>query len=321
MSLVEPFLNVDNLSVSFRTDDGNFKAVDCVSFSISRGAVLGIVGESGCGKTISSLSLLKLLPSNAFISSGSIIFEGEDLVNLSNKTMCTIRGRKIAYIPQDPLTSLNPLFTIGNQLLEVVFLHSGLEKKQGIERAIEVLEQVRIPDPRGIMDVYPHQLSGGMRQRVIIAMALLCNPKLLIADEPTTALDVTVQAQILNLIKDIQRSTDMSIVLITHDLGLVAEMCDDVVVLYAGQVVEYSTMREMLKNPLHPYTSALLDSLPKSKDKLLEQIDGQPPSIFEVLPGCKFEPRCKKRLPECKQGVPELLSVQCGHQVRCVLYK
>lgn len=321
MSLVDPLLKLDNLSVSFKTDEGEFKAVDSVSFSIRKGSVLGVVGESGCGKTISSLSILRLLPSNAYISSGSIAFSDCDLVKVSNDFMCSIRGNKIAYIPQDPLTSLNPLYTIGNQILEVINLHSYLTKPQAFEKAVSVLDQVRIPNPRNIMTSYPHELSGGMRQRVIIAMALVCSPQLLIADEPTTALDVTVQAQILNLIKDIQQDTGMSIILITHDLGLVAEMCDDVAVLYSGQIVELASAREILKNPLHPYTSALLNSLPKSKDKILEQIEGQPPSIFQTLPGCKFEPRCKKRLPECKEAMPELISYQDNHQVRCVLFK
>lgn len=317
----ESILDVVNLSTAFNTEEGLLIAVDNVSFSLSRGKVLGIVGESGCGKTVTSLSILKLLPNSALIKSGKILFKGKDLLKLSNDEMRKVRGNSIALIPQDPLTSLNPVYTAGDQILEAIMLHQGLRDEMAYKRAIEVLKQVKIADPARIFESYPHELSGGMRQRVIIAMALSCKPDILIADEPTTALDVTVQAQILNLIRSIQQEEGMSLLLITHDLGVVAEICHDVIVMYAGQIAEYADVNSIYDNPLHPYTIGLLNSLPLKGKKRLEQINGQPPSLNSLPPGCYFEPRCSKRMPECKLVSPDLISMPDGRKVRCILYR
>lgn len=313
-------LQVDNLSTVFLTDDGAIKAVDNVSFSLQKGKVLGIVGESGCGKTVTSLSILNLLPNNAMITSGKIVFDGQNLLELHQDKMRLIRGNQIALIPQDPLTSLNPVYTIGDQIREVIELHQHLQSDQSKQIAVKVLDQVKIPNPTRILTNYPHELSGGMRQRVIIAMALSCKPKLLIADEPTTALDVTVQAQILDLVRAIQKDEGMSLLLITHDLGVVAEMCQELVVMYAGKIVEYADVYSIYKDPLHPYTIGLLKSLPSKEKKRLEQIEGQPPSIHSLPSGCYFEPRCPRRLPECSKVIPELISMPDGRKVRCILY-
>jgi oligopeptide transport system ATP-binding protein len=314
-------LNVKNLSTAFITDSAKVKAVDDVSFTLNKGKVLGIVGESGCGKTVTSLSILQLLPSNGQIVGGEIIFDHHNLINYNQEQMRLIRGNRIALIPQDPLTSLNPVYTVAEQLNEVIKLHQGLSNNEARQRAIDVLNQVKIPNPTRLMDNYPHELSGGMRQRVIIAMALSCKPTLLIADEPTTALDVTVQAQILSLVKNIQINEGMSLLLITHDLGVIAEMCHELVVMYAGQVVEYSDVFDIFKNPLHPYTVGLLKSVPMKDKKRLEQIEGQPPSMYNLPPGCYFEPRCPKRIPECKELHVPLISLSDGRLVRCLLYR
>lgn len=318
---VKTLLEVKGLSVEFVLENISFKAVDDLSFSLSKSKVLGIVGESGCGKTITSLSILKLLPSTSDITSGEIIFNNNDIVKCSNEQMRLIRGNHIALIPQDPLTSLNPVYTIGDQIGEVIELHQKLPERDITERIIKVLNQVKIPDPKRIINCYPHELSGGMRQRVIIAMALSCKPELLIADEPTTALDVTVQAQILNLIRNIQKEEEMSLLLITHDLGVIANMCHEVIVMYAGKMFEYAKVEALFKDPLHPYTVGLLKSLPAKKSMRLEQIEGQPPSLFNLPSGCYFEPRCPKRLPECKTIQPELLSLPDNRKVRCLLYR
>lgn len=317
---IDKLLEVKDLSTVFVTDDGIIKAVDDVSFILKKGKVLGIVGESGCGKTVTSLSILRLLPNNAHIKDGKIFFAGKDLVKLNQDNMRFIRGNHIALIPQDPFTALNPVYTIGDQIMEVIKLHQGLLKNEAYKRAIEVLEQVKIPNPVGILGNYPHELSGGMRQRVIIAMALSCKPELLIADEPTTALDVTVQAQILNLIRNIQKEEDMSLLLITHDLGVVAEMCHEVIVMYAGQIAEYADVLSIYKDPLHPYTVGLLNSLPNKKKNRLEQIEGQPPSMHVLPSGCYFEPRCPKRISMCKEVSPELITTKDNRKVRCILY-
>lgn len=314
-------LKIHNLSTVFMTEESQVKAVDNVSFSLDKGKVLGIVGESGCGKTVTALSILRLLPPNAMITSGEIFFENENLVKYSNEKMRLIRGNNIALIPQDPLTSLNPVYTIGNQISEVIKLHQGLSSKKSYNRSFDVLNQVKIPNPARILKSYPHELSGGMRQRVIIAMALSCKPELLIADEPTTALDVTVQAQILTLIRNIQRDEGMSLLLITHDLGVIAEMCHDVIVMYAGQIVEYASVQSIFADPLHPYTRGLLKSLPNKNKTRLEQIEGQPPSMYSLPSGCYFEPRCSSRLPECKEISPELYVPSENRQVRCILYR
>ncbi|HIN66193.1 MAG TPA: ABC transporter ATP-binding protein, partial [Candidatus Obscuribacterales bacterium] len=272
-----PLLEIQGLKTVFPTENGLAVAVDDLGFSVRKGSVLGIVGESGCGKSITSLSVLRLVPPPGRIVSGKILFEGRDLLTLSEAQMRSVRGNQIALIPQDPMTSLNPVYTVGDQIMEAIELHQKVGKKEARQRAIEVLDQVRIPQAATRIDDYPHQFSGGMRQRVMIAMALSCNPKLLIADEPTTALDVTVQAQILELLRTIQREHGMSILLITHDLGVVAEMCDNVAVMYAGSVVEMAEVNELFKNPLHPYTIGLMNSLPRPGNKRLTPIQGQPP--------------------------------------------
>jgi oligopeptide/dipeptide ABC transporter ATP-binding protein len=314
-------LEVKNLSTVFSTQEGEIKAVDDVSFVLKKGKVLGIVGESGCGKTVTTLSILRLLPRTAYISNGEIIFTNKDLLRLANDEMRSVRGNHIALIPQDPLTSLNPVYSIGNQIREVIELHQGVVKEEAKKRTIEVLDQVKIANPVRLLENYPHELSGGMRQRVIIAMALSCKPEILIADEPTTALDVTVQAQILNLIRDIQQDEGMSLLLITHDLGVIAEMCHDVIVMYGGQVAEYADVYSLYDEPLHPYTISLLKSLPTKMKSRLEQIEGQPPSLHNLPRGCYFEPRCPKSLPECKQISPDLITLPDGRKVRCILYK
>lgn len=314
-------LKVEGLSTAFRTDKGNVRAVDNVSFTLEKGKVLGIVGESGCGKTVTSLSILKLLPNNAFIENGSVLFNDDNLMEYSHDKMRLIRGNQIALIPQDPLTSLNPVYTVGDQIREVIMLHQNVPKLLADKRAIKALKQVKIPDPVRILTNYPHELSGGMCQRVIIAMALSCQPNLLIADEPTTALDVTVQAQILDLIRAIQKEAGMSLVLITHDLGVVAEMCHDVVVMYAGKIVEYADVNSIYSAPMHPYTQGLLQSLPSVDKTRLDQIEGQPPSIMQLPQGCYFEPRCSKKMAKCATESPSLKEVSPGRKVRCFLYE
>lgn len=295
------------------------KAVDDVSIRIDKGKVLGIVGESGCGKSITSLSILRLVPPPGRISSGKILLEGQDLLQLKESQMQSIRGNRIALIPQDPMTSLNPVYTIGGQIIEAIELHQKVGKQEARKRAIEVLERVRIPEARSRVDEYPHQFSGGMRQRVMIAMALSCEPELLIADEPTTALDVTVQAQILDLMRSIQKEQGMAILLITHDLGVVAEMCDHVAVMYAGAVVEYASVQDLFAHPKHPYTLGLMNSLPRPGGERLTPIEGQPPSLVNLPRGCRFADRCPLVEPKCREAVPPLEEKRPGHFARCVV--
>ena len=276
-------LEIKNLRISFRRANTLFEAVHGVSFSLGDGRALGIVGESGCGKTLSAMSVMRLLPSTAVITEGEIVYNGLDILSLSEKEMRMIRGNKIALIPQDPLTSLNPLYTIGDQLMEVILLHQEVTKKEAKEIALESLNMVKIPDASKRFDDYPYQFSGGMCQRVIIAMALASEPDLIIADEPTTALDVTVQAQIMELFSEIRQKRKTSLILITHDLGLISENVDDVAVMYAGAVVEYASVKELFLNPSHPYTKGLLGSLPRGSKERLKIIEGQPPQVGEII--------------------------------------
>lgn len=312
-------LEIQHLATAFPTEAGEARAVDDVTLSVDKGQVLGIVGESGCGKSITSLSILRLIPPPGKIVGGEIRLDGQNLLELSESQMRSIRGNRIALIPQDPMTSLNPVYTVGAQIMEAVELHQKVSKAEARKKAVAVLDQVRIPEARTRVDEYPHQFSGGMRQRVMIAMALACEPELLIADEPTTALDVTVQAQILDLLREIQKSHGTAIVLITHDLGVVAEMCDTVAVMYAGSVVEYATVQDLFKNPKHPYTIGLMNSLPKPGSERLIPIDGQPPSLVNLPQGCRFSNRCPWRVDICDQSIPPLETKSPGHDARCFL--
>ncbi|MBU6455198.1 MAG: ABC transporter ATP-binding protein [Cyanobacteria bacterium REEB67] len=314
-----PLLEIHNLATAFPTEIGSARAVDDVNLSVDKGKVLGIVGESGCGKSITSLSILRLVPPPGKIVGGKILLDGVNLLELSEAQMRSIRGNKIALIPQDPMTSLNPVYTVGAQIMEAIALHQKVSKQQARQKAIEVLDRVRIPEARTRVDDYPHQFSGGMRQRVMIAMALACEPALLIADEPTTALDVTVQAQILDLLREIQKDQGTAIVLITHDLGVVAEMCDTVAVMYAGSVVEYATVRELFANPKHPYTVGLLNSIPRPGTDRLTAIEGQPPSLTKLPPGCRFANRCPIKVERCDQSIPPLEEKTKGHVAKCFL--
>ena len=316
-----PLLEVKNLRTEFVTQDGVVQAVNGISFSLEEGETLGIVGESGCGKSVSMLSLMRLIPQPpGRIVEGEVWFQGRDLLKLSNEEIRQIRGNQIAMVFQDPMTSLNPVLTIGQQIGEALELHLGMTKEQARQRAIELLEMVRIPEAAERIDDYPHQFSGGMRQRVMIAMALSCNPKLLIADEPTTALDVTIQAQIIDLIKDLKRELGMAIIWITHDLGIVAGLVDRVQVMYAGYIVERAKVDEFYKNPRHPYSLGLLASLPRldeERKRKLTPIEGLPPDLISLPPGCPFYPRCKYRVPKCLDENPPLRQVGEGHEIAC----
>ncbi|MEJ5272844.1 MAG: ABC transporter ATP-binding protein [Spirochaetota bacterium] len=316
-------LEVKNLKTFFFTEEGVVKAVNDVSFEVGEGETLGLVGESGCGKSVTSLSIMKLIPNPpGKIISGSILFEGKDIVNISENDMHTIRGNKISMIFQEPMTALNPVFTVGHQISEVFTLHQNISKKEAKEKTIELLKIVGIPEPEKRFNQYPFELSGGMRQRVMIAMALTCNPKLLIADEPTTALDVTIQAQILELIKDMQKKFNSAVILITHDLAVIAETVDHVAVMYAGVIVEKTEVKELFKNPMHPYTIGLLNSIPilGQRGKELQEIPGRVPNLIDLPKGCYFADRCNKRMPICSQQDCELKEVKPGHFVRCFLY-
>ncbi|MDI6707933.1 MAG: ABC transporter ATP-binding protein [Candidatus Thermoplasmatota archaeon] len=315
----EPLLKIENLKTHFYTYKGVVRAVDGINLEIKEDEILGLVGESGCGKTVTALSILKLLSSNARIVEGKIIFEGLDIVSLKEEGLRNIRGSKIAMIFQEPMSSLNPVYTIGNQLVETVLLHNReYSKKQAREKAIELLKLVKIPLPEKVIDQYPHELSGGMRQRCMIAMALVCKPKLLIADEPTTALDVTTESQILELIKELKSELHHSVLLITHDLGIVAELCDRVAVMYAGKIVECSDVKTIFTAPKHPYTIGLLNAIPKFTEKRrLEAIEGMPPDLISLPKGCRFAPRCKFATSECKEREPELRSLGKGHEIAC----
>jgi len=327
MASHEKILEVKNLQTSFFTERGELKAVDSVSFDLFKGRTLGIVGESGCGKSVTSLSIMRLIPNPpGRIIGGEIVYKGRDLLKLGMEDMRKIRGNEISMIFQEPMTSLNPVFTIGNQLVEAIRLHQDLSKGEAINKAVEMLKLVGIPAPEKRVRDYPHQLSGGMRQRVMIAMALSCNPQILIADEPTTALDVTIQAQILDLLRDLQQKTGLSLMLITHDLGVVAEMAHEVVVMYAGKVVEHAPVVDLFRSPAHPYTQGLLNSIPvlsrdptgKIKKTRLEPIPGIVPSLFDLPAGCRFQERCSKVADECKSVEPELSAFAPGREVRCV---
>lgn len=316
-------LQVKNLAISFSTYRGKVKAVRDVSFSVDEGKTIGIVGESGCGKSVTSHAIMGLLPrENSKIEHGQIIFNDRNITDLSEKEMNRLRGNEIAMIFQDPMTSLNPVLTIGTQIQESLFLHKKLTKQQARQRAIELLKLVGIPSAEMRLDDYPHQFSGGMRQRVMIAMALSCEPKLLIADEPTTALDVTVQAQILDLLKQLQQKTNTAIVLISHDLGVIANLCDDIAVMYAGQIVEYGSAEDIFYNAHHPYTKGLLKSLPRLTDKKgepLSVIEGQPPDLKQDINFCPFAMRCDKAMRICAAQIPALTQIDNHHYVKCWL--
>ncbi|MBR6722581.1 ABC transporter ATP-binding protein [bacterium] len=312
-------LEVKNLNLGFQSEDTFRQALFDVSFSLEKGKMLSIVGESGCGKTMSAMSILNLIPKTARITSGEIIFNGENLLEKSQKEMQHFRGSKIALIPQDPMTSLNPLYTVGDQLLEILKYHQNLQGEEAEKKAIEAFEAVQIPSAKSRLKNYPHEFSGGMKQRAIIAMALACNAKILIADEPTTALDVTIQAQIMNLLNDIKTNNETSILLITHDLALVSENTDDIAVMYAGRIVEQAPSREFFSNPNHPYSKALLKSLPSNRGEKLETIQGQPPTLSQVIDGCKFNPRCEFCMDICTQQIPDLKNISQTHKSACFL--
>lgn len=320
-------LEVVGLKTQFYTEAGAVKAVDDVSLVVHRGEVLGLVGESGCGKSVTSLSIMRLISQPGRIIAGEIIFDDEDLLLLPEKRMMDIRGNRISMIFQQPQSSLNPVFHIGDQLAEVIILHQDVNKNEANRRVIELLRMVGIPEPEARAKSYPHELSGGMAQRVMIAMALACVPELLIADEPTTALDVTIQAQILDLMRNLRSKTDTAIILITHDLGVVAEMCDRVNVMYAGRIVERAYVKELFKSPKHPYTDALIGSTPVlgQTDKELTTIPGSVPNLINLPSGCKFAPRClariERNLEKCTQDEPPLKEVAKDHWTRCWLYE
>ena len=318
----EILLEVSGLKTYFQDRKGQVPAVDGVDFILRKGETLGIVGESGCGKSVTSMSILHLLPPKGRIVDGTIRFKGRDITHLPPAEMAKLRGKEIAMIFQEPMTSLNPVYTVGYQISEMILRHEKVSKKEARARAIEMLRLVNIPAPEKRIDEYPHELSGGMRQRVMIAMALSCNPELLIADEPTTALDVTIQAQILDLMRTLKQTLNTSIMMITHDLGVVAEMSDYVLVMYAGMVMEYSDVRSLFADSLHPYTQGLLKALPRmgeSQEKLYV-IDGVVPSLYELPTGCRFWPRCAYATERCKHEIPALYEVE-GRKVRCFRYE
>jgi len=323
---VSHLLRVENLETHFPTRAGLVRAVNGVSFHLDRGELLGLVGESGCGKSITALSIMRLIAPPGKIVGGEIVFDGKNLLQLSEPEMRQMRGDDIAMIFQDPMTSLNPVFTVGEQIAEALRLHRKLSRKAARLAAIDAMREVSIPDPARRADDYPHQLSGGMRQRVMIAMALACNPKLLIADEPTTALDVTIQAQILELLDGLRKSRELAVLLITHDLGVVAEVADRVAVMYTGKIVEEAPVEELFARPRHPYTEGLLRSVPKltaehvAKKERLDTIEGVVPSPTDLPPGCHFAPRCQYRLPRCTEGEIPLYDLEGGVKVRCVLF-
>ncbi len=314
-------LSIEGLRTEFRTANGGVAAVDGVSLSVAKGKTLGIVGESGCGKSMLSLSVMRLVPQPGRTTAGRVMFDGQDLLSLPPAAMRDIRGNRIAMIFQEPMTSLNPVFTVGDQITEAMRAHDRTASNAALKaKAIAALNRVRIPSPERRFEEYPHQMSGGMRQRVMIAMALACEPDLLIADEPTTALDVTVQAQILDLLRDLQAQTGMAIILITHDLGVVAEMADEVAVMYAGKVVERASGTDIFDDPQHPYTLGLLGSIPKieeTRERLLA-IEGAVPAPFALPSGCRFHPRCVFAMPQCGRDVPDLRDLGRGHLAACL---
>jgi peptide/nickel transport system ATP-binding protein len=319
-------LRVTDLVTSFRTDEGVLRAVDEASFEIDAGTTVGIVGESGCGKSVTALSIMRLLPEPAGrVEAGKIELDGEDLLRFSERKMQDVRGNKVSMIFQEPMTSLNPVYTVGAQIVEAIRMHQKKSRSEAREHAIEMLKLVGIPSPESNVDAYPHQLSGGMRQRVMIAMALACKPKLLIADEPTTALDVTIQAQILELLKKLQEQLGMAVLLITHDLGVVAEYAKDVVVMYAGRVVERANVAAIFAHPRHPYTKGLLGSIPVPKKggerKRLPTIEGMVPDLRDLPKGCRFADRCSMVIDDCRKAEPDLVEVEPAHFARCIRAK
>jgi oligopeptide/dipeptide ABC transporter ATP-binding protein len=324
--MTNALLQVHNLHTYFETDEGLVQAVNGIDFNIRRGETLGLVGESGCGKSVSALSIMKLIPvPPGRIVKGRILFEGHDLAKLSEADMRRIRGNSISMIFQEPMTSLNPVHRVGTQIAEAIKLHQNVDQAQARRRAVEMLAKVGIPDPQRTAREYPFQLSGGMRQRVMIAMALSCNPKLIIADEPTTALDVTIQAQILDLMIKLQEDFGASILLITHDLGVVAEMADRVTVMYAGRIVESADVTPLFAEPQHPYTQGLMASVPQmgrpvAADKLLKTIPGVVPSLLDLPPGCAFQDRCDRVFERCRSQEPSLIHLRSNHWVRCWLH-
>jgi peptide/nickel transport system ATP-binding protein len=324
--MAERLLEIKGLKTHFFTDEGVVRAVDGIDLRIDKGETLGVVGESGCGKTVTALSIMKLIPMPpGRIVEGQIVYEGRDLVTLPPGQMRKVRGKQISMVFQEPMTSLNPVFTIGEQIAEAIRLHEGLGRRAAMDKTVEMLRIVHMANPERRVKEYPHQLSGGMRQRVMIAMALSCNPKLLIADEPTTALDVTIQAQILDLLNELKAKFGMAVLLITHDMGVIAETAQRVMVMYAGKVVEEASVKELFKEPLHPYTQGLLRSIPRidlaaTKKQRLEAIPGVVPSLLEVPPGCRFAPRCQFVKPMYMEKEPPLKEVRPGHKVACWLY-
>jgi peptide/nickel transport system ATP-binding protein len=320
--VAEPLLEVKDLKVHFPTDDGLVKAVDGVSYSLQPGETLGIVGESGSGKSVSSLTVMGLITPKQANISGEVLFQGQDLLKLPKDEMRTIRGAKISMIFQDPMTSLHPFYKVGFQISEAILQHQDISKKEAMDQAVEMLSRVNIPRPRERADQHPHEFSGGMRQRAMIAMALALNPDVLIADEPTTALDVTVQAQILDLIDRLKSEFNAAVIIITHDLGVVAEHCDNIMVMYGGKAAEFGNTDDIYYKPLHPYTWGLLSSIPRldeEKQERLHPIRGLPPSLILVPPGCSFHPRCPYRFDPCDKDVPELLPVDGHHAAACHL--
>ncbi len=317
---VIPFFSIENLTTQFESDAGPVIAVNDLTLSLETPETLAIVGESGCGKSVTALSILRLVPFPGRIVSGRVFFQGADLLGLSQEGMRAVRGNRISMIFQEPMTSLNPVFRVGDQVAEGIMLHRGMDRHQARGEATELLRKVSIPSPEQRYDDYPHQLSGGMRQRVMIAMALACRPRLLIADEPTTALDVTIQAQILDLIHALRKEEEMGLILITHDLGIVAEHAAHTAVMYAGSLMEYAATADLFQEPLHPYTALLLASLPQQgrPGEPLQVISGSLPTPGEVITGCPFAPRCPERSSECLVALPKLRELRPGHQVRCV---
>jgi len=315
-------LRVDDLKMYFYTRDGVVKAVDGVSYTLNKGETLGVVGESGSGKSVTALTMMRLVPMPpGKVESGDVFFKGESILSMKEDKIRAIRGDRIAMIFQDPMTSLNPVYRIGHQLAEPLVIHKGMSWKDAEARAVELLEMVGIPNPASRARDYPHQFSGGMRQRAMIAMALACDPDILIADEPTTALDVTIQAQIIELMQELQERTGTAIIMITHDLGVVADVANNVMVMYAGRPVEYGTTEQVFYNPRHPYTWGLMDSLPRqdlTKKGALSPIDGQPPSLVDVPTGCAFHPRCPYAKDVCKTRNPELVMLEKGHSSACL---
>ncbi|HRK90917.1 MAG TPA: ABC transporter ATP-binding protein [Anaerolineales bacterium] len=327
MTIQKPLLEVKNLKTYFYTEDGVVRSVDGVDFSVYPGEVLGIVGESGCGKSVTSLSVMRLISPPGRIVEGEINFDGKNLVQATEEEMMQVRGNRISMIFQQPQSALNPVFRAGDQISEVLNIHQDFGKEAGRERAVELLKLVGIPEPERRADAFPHELSGGMSQRVMIAMALACVPDLLIADEPTTALDVTIQAQILDLMRDMKKQLGSALILITHDLGVIAEMANRVAVMYAGEIVEESPVSNLFDTPLHPYTKGLIGSIPVLGDvrERLDVIPGSVPNLINLPPGCRFAPRCRARIENnlsiCTEKHPNLTEISDGHKVRCWLYE